>query len=69
MIERKPDTYTRRFIEWSHSHGCPILMKYDNETEWKQLKTKYFNWGSANYKIDNETHRIYYERLYTHGQN
>ena len=66
-MERKPDVYTRRFIEWSHSHGCPILMKYDNEDEWKPLKTKYFNWGACNYKIDTEGHRLYYERLYHHG--
>lgn len=68
-MEKKPNSNTRRFIEWSYSHGCPILMKYDNEEEWKPFLTKHFNWNACNYKIDNLAHQIYYERLYTHGTN
>ena len=44
-------------------------MKYDNETEWKSFLTNHFNWNACNYKIDNLSHQMYYERLYTHGTN
>ena len=66
-MEKKPDAFNRRFIEWSFAHGCPLLMKYDNETEWKPMKTKYFNWNACNYKINDLSHQMYYERLYAHG--
>ena len=66
-MEKKPDTYTRRFIEWAYFHSCPILFKYDTETEWKPFLSKKFNWKTCNYKIDNLSHQTYYERLYTHG--
>lgn len=69
MTERKPDTFTRKFIEWSYFHGCPILMKYDNETEWKPMKLHKFNWKNCNYKISNSNHQIHFERLYAHGMN
>ena len=68
-MEKKPDSFTRRFIEWSYFHGCPILYKYDNETEWKLFTLKKFNWNTCNYRIDNVPHKIYYERLYAHGSN
>ena len=69
-MERKPDAYTRRFIEWAYFHGCnSVMMKYDNEDEWKPMKTNNFNWKACNYKINNPHHKNYFEKLYCHGTN
>lgn len=68
MKSKKPDTFTRRFIEWSKFHGCPVLIEKEDGT-WEQFNGKKFNWKTNNYKIDNESHRLYYERLYAHGIN
>ena len=68
-MEIKPDTYTKRFIEWSYFHGCPILFKYDKEKEWKPFVNKKFNWNACNYKIENDSYKTHFERLYAHGTN
>ncbi len=67
-MSRKPDTFMRRFIEWSKFHGCPVLVENENG-EWILFKGDKFNWKLHNYKIDNKSHEIYYSKLYAHGIN
>lgn len=69
MKERKPDAYTRRFIEWSKLHNCPVMYKYDDDANWKPMLTNKFNWNTCNYKIDDWHYKNYYEKLYKHGTN
>ena len=38
-MSKKPDAFTRRFIEWSYFHGCPIMVENDDGT-WKDYHGK-----------------------------
>ena len=67
-MSKKPNNFTKRFIEWSYFHGCPIMVENDDGT-WKNYYGKKFDWIHRNYKIDTYSHEIYYSRLYTHGAN
>ena len=67
-MSKKPDFQTRRFIEWSKFHGCPILIENEDGT-WKKFNGKRIDWKNHNYKIDNKSHEMYYSKLYVHGIN
>jgi len=67
-IEMKPDAFGKRFLEWSYFHGCPLKIK-EKDGEWKDFHGKRFDWKTNNYKIENPSHKEYYERLYAHGTN
>jgi hypothetical protein len=62
------DAYTRKFIEWSKFHGCPILVENENG-EWVKFLGNKFNWKKHMYKIENKAYEDYYSRLYAHGMN
>lgn len=67
-MNKKPDTFTRRFIEWSKFHGCPVMIE-NKDGDWEPFIGNKFNWNAHNYKIDNKKHEEYYSRLYAHGIN
>ena len=67
MKNKKPDNFTKRFIEWSSFHGCPIMIEKEDGT-WESTRVKKFDWVKHNYRIENDHYKQYYLRLYAHGR-
>lgn len=66
-LNKKPNDFTKRFIEWSAFNGCPIMIEKEDGS-WELAKIKRFDWIKHNYKIDTDQHKEYYSRLYVHGR-